>query len=394
MDTSYQERLADFSSALKDAKKPFLFHDSDADGTFSYFQLKNLNSKLQATSISKTKDVQLKAFEECVSSDHDVIFFFDTPHIEEELLEHLLGQNAQRKIYYVDHHTNAMLPLVEKYSITYFNPLLHIDSKDSRPSCYWAYLISQNSKKNLPLVCIGSVSDFFLLDCLLDLYTLKRGLFDFLINIDDKRKTELVDFIKTYEFNDISVQEKRTQLIQMMWYETNLGKIRGLVDFIYKLESENIPRAVDIIRKIDFNDLIISIDAGQGFLFEDYAAFMKNHKELMKKAVDKNKTREFVIFEHKGKTSYNRQLSEELLYRIPEAKVLWLIFTKMDSEWYSCSFRSRYPYIVNKPISDSLIGLNGQGGGHDQAGGCSVNKQDFDEFKKRFVANIEEQLQH
>ena len=76
MDISYQERLADFSSALKDAKKPFLFHDSDADGTFSYFQLKNLNSKLQATSISKTKDVQLKAFEECVSSDHDVIFFF------------------------------------------------------------------------------------------------------------------------------------------------------------------------------------------------------------------------------------------------------------------------------------------------------------------------------
>lgn len=388
----HYELLLDFSSALRDAKKPFLFHDSDCDGTFSYLQLKNYNSKLSGMSISKTKSVQLRVFQEYVTLDHDVIFFFDIPHIEEELIEELVKQQPQRKIFILDHHVNELEPLVKKFNCIYFNPLIHVSSKDSRPSCYWAYLITEKMVQNLPLVCVGSVADFFLLDCLLMLKSQEEGLFNFLLNIDEIRKNNLIEFIEHYEFNDTSVQDIRTAFIQMIWYETNLGKIRGLVDFVYKLESVDIPKAVDIIRKYSFEDLLISIDAGQGFLFEDYAAFRKKHQELMKKAYEKNKGQDFVVFEHKGKTSYNRQLSEELLYRIPEAKVLWLIFTKMDSEWFSCSFRARFPYIVNTHISESLEGLNGQGGGHAQSGGCSVHKNDFAAFKERFEKRIFDQL--
>jgi nanoRNase/pAp phosphatase (c-di-AMP/oligoRNAs hydrolase) len=71
---------------------------------------------------------------------------------------------------------------------------------------------------------------------------------------------------------------------------------------------------------------------------------------------------------------------------------MWLIFKKMESDWTSCSFRARFPYVINTAISDSLEGLKGQGGGHPQSGGCAVNLKDFDTFKERFEKKINDQL--
>jgi hypothetical protein len=385
-----QQLLSLFESELKNAKKPFLFHDCDCDGTYSYLQLKKANKNLRASSISKSRDVQIRVFEENVMEENDVIFFFDTPQIEEDLIKELQTQMPNRKIFIVDHHENRLQELVEKYNLIYFNPL-NFDKKDSRPSCFWANKVT-NMEENLVSMVIGSVSDFFLLDVVNELEKQDRKTFDFLFNIPKEKQDEILEFIKKYEFNDDSVQEKRANLIQMIFYETNLGKIRALVDFLYKLKSESHKDAISIIEKTPLHELVISIDAGQGFLFEDFYLFQKKQKKLVEKALEKNKGKEFVIFEHKGKTSYNRQLSEELLYRIPETKVMWLIFKKMESDWTSCSFRARFPYVINTAISDSLEGLKGQGGGHPQSGGCAVNLKDFDTFKERFEKKINDQL--
>jgi nanoRNase/pAp phosphatase (c-di-AMP/oligoRNAs hydrolase) len=73
---------------------------------------------------------------------------------------------------------------------------------------------------------------------------------------------------------------------------------------------------------------------------------------------------------------------------------MWLIFKKMESDWTSCSFRARFPYVINTAISESLEGLKGQGGGHPQSGGCAVNLKDFETFKTRFEDKINEQLKN
>ena len=385
-----QELLNSFREKILKSKKPFLFHDCDCDGTFSYLQLKTFNKNLTASSISKTRKVQIRTFEEYVMEDHDLIIFFDTPHIEVDLIRELQTQQPQREILIVDHHENKLQPLVDKYNLFYFNPL-HFDSTDSRPSCFWAHEITQ-LEENLSLAVIGSVSDFFLLSLIKDLREQDERLFNILFSFSQEKRDEILEFIENYTFNDPIVQEKRAKLIQSIFYETNLGKIRALVDFIFKLRHEDHREAISIVEKSSYEDLLISIEAGQGFLFEDFDAFQNKQKKIIKKALEKNKGKEFVIFEHRGKTSYNRQLSEELLYRIPEAKVMWLIFKKMDSDWTSCSFRARHPYIINTPISESLEGLTGQGGGHPQSGGCAVHSKDFDIFKERFEKKVNDQL--
>ena len=54
---------------------------------------------------------------------------------------------------------------------------------------------------------------------------------------------------------------------------------------------------------------------------------------------------------------------------------------------YKCSIRSSK--INLKPIVEkSLIGLEGYGGGHEQACGLNIKKHHFDEFMDRFRKEI------
>lgn len=373
---------------LSKSKKPFLFFDSDCDGTFSYIQLKNFKKELHGISITKPLSTQLEATK-LLSNENDLIIFFDTPHIEEDMIKEIKNITSA-EIILVDHHHNQLDDLVKKYNFFYFNPI-KLDLNDSRPSCFWAYEITK-LKENLKYVSIGSVADFYLLDILNDFYDEDKTLFKTLLNIGDDKISDLLKFTKEFNFNDTQVQEDRTSFIQSLWYDSNLGKIRLFVDFFYKTKKEEIPNILKIIEKESVIDLLALIEAGQGFPFEDFALFQNKSKKLIKKVIEKNKDKEFVIFEHRGKTSYNRQLSEEVLYRLPKAKVAFLIFKKMESPYISCSFRARLPIVINDVITNSLVGLEGQGGGHPQSGGCSVKEKDFDKFKELFELEVKKRL--
>lgn len=369
---------------LNNSSKPILFFDSDCDGGMSYFQLKEVWKNLEGYPINKSKSNQISCGEK-IEDSHDLVLFFDTPLIFEEVFEYAQG----KKIVWVDHHPGNDLKLAKKYDAFHFNPV-EIDSLDSRPSCFWAYKIS-NSYENLFRVAVGSVSDFYLLDVLKDFYEKKPNEFNTVFGLNDEKREELFLFLGNYDFKDESVRDKRADWILYLTYETRVGVFKQLFDFMYKMPV-GVDRALRMLSKMTPLDIVGEVGAGKGFLFEDFANFTAKQRKHIKKAIDKNKNKEFVYYEHKGKTSYNRQISEELSFRLDGSKCLECVFFKKGSDHVGISFRGRLGFIVNDIIEKGLEGLKGKGGGHPFAGGAHIALEDFDIFQKRVDELVNKRL--
>lgn len=369
---------------LDNSKKPILFFDSDCDGGMSYFQLKQVWKNLEGYPINKSKSNQISCAEK-IEADHDLVLFFDTPLIFEEVFEYAEG----KKIVWVDHHPGNDLKLAKKYDVFHFNPV-ELDIRDSRPSCFWAYEIA-NSYDNLFRVAVGSVSDFYLLDVLKDFYEKKSEEFRVVFGLSDEKREELFSFLEKYDFKDESVRDKRADWILYLTYETRVGVFKQLFDFIYKMQV-GVDRSLRMLSKMTPLEIVGEVGAGKGFLFEDFASFSSKQKKHIKKAIEKNKTQEFVYYEHKGKTSYNRQISEELSFRLKGSKCLECVFFKKGSDSVGISFRGRLGFVVNDIIELALEGLKGKGGGHPFAGGVHMSLEDFEIFQKRVNELVEKRL--
>jgi len=377
-----EKRVLEIRNLIKNSKKPVMFFDTDADGCTSYFQLKKAFPKIRGFYMRKENQVDLL---NNLEANTDLIIIFDIPFLTEDFFE----ASKNIPIIWADHHLTNSYELIKKYDVMHLNPL-NYDENDNRPSSYLAYLVS-NLKKNLPLACLGSVSDFFVLDILIDLYESDEKSFNLLFKIDDERRLELFDFLKKYKFNDESQREKREFWIKYLTYECNFIDFKNLFDLMFKLGSKDgdevISNSIKLLQTMSLLDMRANISAGKGLLFEDFVLMKKKYKKILKKTLEKQKDEEFVLFEYKGKSSFTRQIAEELSYRFYKFKVIGVIFKTLGKDYYTGSFRGNN-FDVNTLVSNSVKGLDGNGGGHKFAAGCRVHKKDYPIFKERILENF------
>ncbi len=379
---SVYSKIYRIRNLIKNSKHPIMFFDCDTDGGTSYLQLKKVFPQIVGYPMNKDLEKHKRLVEK-VSEKTDLIIVFDVPFFFDEILEVL----KEKKIVWVDHHLGNSSEQVKKYKIVHLNPL-DFDLNDNRPSSYWAFRVA-NSKENLFLASLGSVSDFFLLDIIIKFYNHDKKSFNSLFNIEDKKREELFKFIKTHKFNDKRSKEKREYWIRYLTYECKLIDFKNLFDLMYKLkEEEDIFRALKMISKMDAFELRANINNGKGLLFEEYFEMMKKYKVVLEKAILENKDNEKMIyFEYGGRGSFTKTISEELCYKFPKHRVVMIVFKKDKSDYYSMSFRGNN-FDVNALVIISLIGLEGNGGGHKFSAGAIVKIKDFDEFKKRVFEKI------
>lgn len=371
------EKLDQIREEILSASKPLLFFDTDSDGTMSYYQLKKLAPSLEGYHFDKKYEHQMENLSH-VSSSHDLIIFFDTPHIEEDFLKKL----SSKKIIWVDHHPGNDNRLILKYDILHFNPL-SFDSKDSRPSCYWAYRVA-NQKENLPYLIIGSIADFYLLEEIKEFYNYDKSLFNLLFTISKEKQLELFSFLELHSFNDADTQEERENWIRFLSYETSIGKLKIFFDFIYKLDQEEIYQIVSNLEEMSIQELLICIEKSDDLLFLRFRSYLNSLEKLVETALKKYKGEKYFKFKHKGTTSYNRQVAEELLYRLKNVLLVQLIFEKEGSSYISCSFRAKKGFEINSYVEKSVQEVDAVGGGHKYAAGAVIKKKNFPHFQMFF----------
>lgn len=377
-------KISQIRDKIKNAKKPLMFFDADADGSTSYLQLKKVFSNITGFPFNKDLDKQ-KRLLEFIDFNYDLVIIFDIPYLHDEFLELL----SKVEIIWVDHHPTNQIEQIKKYNIIHFNPLDY-DKQDNRPACFWAYEIA-DSLDNLWLVSLGSVSDFFLLDVIVDFYNFDKYRFNILFNITQDRREMLFKFILDYNFNNENTRQIREDLIQELTYSCGLSEIKNFFDFICRLDNiQDILNAFRLIEKLDLIGLKTEISAGKGFIFEDYFKMITKYKKILKKALDKGE-KKFYFYEYIGKISFAKTLSEEIKFRFKNANVVGVCFKKTGANIYTCSFRS-HNFLVNDLLERATKGLDGRGGGHNFAAGCVISNKDYPLFKKRVFDIIEKEL--
>ncbi len=379
--SEFDQKVLKIRNLIKKSTNPIIFFDIDADGCTSYFQLKKKFPKIEGYFMKKENQLECA---ELIKKKHDLIIIFDIPFLCEEFFINI----KNKKIIWVDHHLTNSKELIKKYNIIHLNPL-EFDKNDERPSCFFAYKIA-NSKENLPLACLGSVSDFFILDILIDLYKFDKKSFNILFKITDKKREELFKFIKKYKFNNEKVRKERENWIRYLTYECEFIDFKNLFDLMFKLEDKNkenlILKAIKMLEKMSLFEIKSNLNSEKGFLFEDYAKMKKKYKIIFKKAL-KCIDKKLIIFEYSGKISFTRQIAEELTYRFKKYKVIFVLFKKTEKEFHSGSFRGNQ-FNVNDLILNSLKNLNGNGGGHKYAAGLRIHKEDYEKFKEKIEKNV------
>lgn len=378
-----EKKISNIRKLIGNAEKPIVFFDTDTDGSCSYLQLKKTFSNISdASPFGKSHDSQKRALDN-IKNKHDLVVFFDTPYISDESFEKI----KEKKIIWIDHHKLDDNSIINKYDITYLNPLDY-DKKDHRCSSYWAYRIC-NKKENLYYAALASVADFYLLDVLAKLYEYDPSAFRLLFKMNDEKREELFRFIRSHKFNDDKTQEERKYWIQYLSYDCGLIEYKNFFDLLYKLDDIDSMRVLKRVEKLSPMELRTELSAGKGEGFEEFARVQNNYKKYIKKALDSvNNNDELIYFHHTGKMSFNRQISEELAYRLKNWKVIFTSYKKDSKEFYSCSFRGNN-YDVRSLVLDSLKDLEGQGGGHEFASGALVKKMDFEVFKRRVFEKFE-----
>lgn len=334
---------------LDDCKNPLFFFDDDQDGLCSFLQLYRYKNEGKGIIVKTTPKIGSVFVAKVEEYNPDKIFILDLAVVEQEFLDEM-----KVPVIWIDHHGPF-----ERNNVKYFNPRI-LNQEDNQPTSYMCHQVVENTlKASLWIATIGCVADWFI-------------------------PTFINDFKK--EFPDLI--EKPYKMPGDILYDSKLGHLVRIFSFVLKGKTDDVMKSIKVLTRIESPYEILNKESAQGrFIYKRYEQANKIYEPLLKdvlKTAQKTKDK-LVIFNYKDdKTSFTSDLSNEAIYRFP-SKIILIAREKNDE--MKCSLRSSKT-ILPALIERALAGLDGYGGGHENACGLNIKTRDFDEFVQRFKGMI------
>ena len=127
-----ENRLKEIRDIIENSKNPLFFYDDDCDGTTAFLILRKTFNKGKGIILKSAPFLDEKFLNKVEENYPDLIVVLDIANITQEFIE-----KANVPIVWIDHH-----PILNRKKVHYLNPLF-FDSKDARPTSYWAYKITK-----------------------------------------------------------------------------------------------------------------------------------------------------------------------------------------------------------------------------------------------------------
>ncbi|MFH1637536.1 MAG: DHH family phosphoesterase [Candidatus Woesearchaeota archaeon] len=340
-----EEDIKKIREHLDSSENPLFFFDDDPDGLCSYLLLKKYAKKGHGVVVKCSPVLDQAYIRRIKEYSPDKVFVLDKPVIEQEFID-----KVNVPVVWIDHHSP-----VEIKGAKYFNPRIR-DPKDDRPTSYWCYKVTGN---DLWLAMCGIIGDWYLPEF--------TG-----------------EFAKKYPGLLGDVKDPGDAL-----YNTELGKLIRILSFILKGKTSYVTKCIRVLEKIESPYEILNQETPKGkFIYKYYSKVAKNYESLLQDAIKKVGKKKVALFIYPStKMSFTGDLANEMLHRFSERLV---IMGREKEDKVIMSIRSkkiRIPALLKK----ALEGLDGYGGGHEYACGCSVASKDFDEFISRIKAAVKKQ---
>ena len=131
---------------------------------------------------------------------------------------------------------------------------------------------------------------------------------------------------------------------------------------------------------------ILNQETAQGkFIYRRYEAINEKYEELIKEA-RKGVTRSklLLFYYSENKMSFTADLANELVNHLYPKKVV--LIARNKSGEMKCSLRSKTP--IRDALARALEGVQGYGGGHENACGAVIKEEDWEQFLKNLKREI------
>jgi oligoribonuclease NrnB/cAMP/cGMP phosphodiesterase (DHH superfamily) len=333
---------------LLSAENPFfLFHD-DPDGLASYILLKKFKGSGRGMMVKAEPNVNDRFLPPIKAVKPDAVFVLDVALMQQSFVDTILSPIfGVRNIIWIDHHQPSELRRVK-----YFNPRVHL-AQDNPPVSYLCYEIV-NKPSDLWLAMTGIVSDWHMPDF--------AG-----------------EFIK--EYPDLL---PKMMTAEEAMFTTNIGKLGRILSFMLKGPTSEAVACIRALEKINSPYEILNRITKEGkFISNKYQAVYKEYEQLLNQAkaqAEDQLDKKFLIFTYHSQQSFSGDLSNELLFLYPD---MIIVVGRERPEQVMLSFRARNTPVL-KPLLAALKGIEGYGGGHENACGGAVKKEQFEKFIKKF----------
>ena len=328
---------------LAAAQNPLFFLDDDADGLASFLLLYRMHRRGRYMLLKTSPKLDAPFARKVEEWNPDTILVLDVPIVEQEFID-----LAKRPIFWIDHHQ----PL-DLQNIHYFNPRLK-DPEAYVPTTYMAWQVSQNPA-DLWIAVTGCLADYYMPDC-----------------IDQ--------FIERYP----DLLSKKTDLPTALFHEP-VGQLVKLFFFLLKGPTAEVRKSIQVLMKIQSPDEIMKQQTPAGkFLYRRFEMINKRYEVLLEKATTAVTEGKILLFHYTEEHwSFTANLANELVALYPE-KVI--IICREKSGEMKCSLRARFPILP--ALQKALVGLKGYGGGHANACGAVIKKEEWELFLERFEEAI------
>tara|TARA_Y100000310_G_scaffold317846_1_gene371175 strand:+ start:1174 stop:2199 length:1026 start_codon:yes stop_codon:yes gene_type:complete len=323
---------------LATAKNPIFFYDADGDGLSSFLLLYRMHREGKGIAIRTTNEIDKLLLRKIDELQPDKVFILDIP-----LVPDIFFDQVKLPVFWIDHHSPQ-----EPKNCKYFNP--RIKKPNSYiPTSRMCWQLSTR-KEDLWIATAGSLADYHM-------------------------PSFINSFIKKYpDFLD------RKKPLPETVFQSPVSELVKLLFFLQKGKSSEVKKSIRILTRIKSPQEIFSELSSPGkFLHKRYIKINQQYQELLeeaKKHVTKGKLLLFPYTEKK--MSFTSNLANELASTYPKK---YIVITRRKDKLMMCSFRGKN---VLQLLTQALDGINGKGGGHEDACGAVINSDDWDKFLGQF----------
>jgi single-stranded DNA-specific DHH superfamily exonuclease len=340
-----EKEIKQLREELATAKNPLIFYDDDPDGVCSFILMYKIHREGKGIIVKSAPKLDIRSFRKVEEHNPDKVFILDVPMVDQELVDKM-----KRPTFWIDHHG----PFDVK-GLKYYNPRLK-DPTAYIPTTRMCYQISDD-EKDLWIATVGCLSDWY-----------------------------LPDFIGRFaELYPDLLPDKNTTLEEAV-YKHPVGKLVKIFSFVLKGPTSEVHKSVKILTRIKTPEEILNQETAQGkFIYRRYEAINEKYEELIKEA-RKGVTRSklLLFYYSENKMSFTADLANELVNHLYPKKVV--LIARNKSGEMKCSLRSKTP--IRDALARALEGVQGYGGGHENACGAVIKEEDWEQFLKNLKREI------
>ena len=346
-----EKQLQEIREHLEKAQNPVFFYDNDADGLCSYVILRKFIGRGKGVIIRSFPDLNATYAKKAQELNADYVFVLDKPVVSKEFIEEI--DKLGLPLVWVDHHEIESDIDERKYKHLFvYNPAKNKGKeKSTEPVTYWSFKTSGRNE-DLWIAVIGCVYDHFLPEFVSDF---KDKYPDFWGNVRDPFGA---------------------------YFGTEIGRIARALNFGLKDSVSNVVRLQNFLISCYGPEQVFEEHTGNYFFRKKYNDVKKRYDSLIERAmtfIEDN----LVFFEYSGDLSISSDLSNELAYK-NKGKYVAVVYK--NGNIANVSLRGKN---VKKIIEKILRGIEGSGGGHEDAVGARIKVGDVEKFKELLKREIE-----